>query len=77
MYISLSTKIQFLPSRTSQFNSILGIAWLERLGYTSLRNSSGQLVSDWSSSFNSVINKFLSDYNLTSKYNNYIGDRDN
>ena len=47
------------------------------MGYTGLRNSSGQLVSDWSSSFNSVINKFLSDYNLTSKYNNYIGDRDN
>lgn len=50
---------------------------LERLGYTGLRNSNGQLVSDWSSSFNSAVNKFLSDYNLTDKYNNYVGDRDN
>ena len=66
-----------LGSNTVQSTSANSVTSTASRTYAVQKNSSGQLVSDWSSSFNSVINKFLSDYNLTSKYNNYIGDRDN
>jgi len=42
---------------------------LENLGYSGLRNTSGELIVKRDEAFEKVVNLFLKDYNLTSEYN--------
>ncbi|WLF69132.1 peptidoglycan-binding protein [Clostridium septicum] len=48
---------------------------LERLGYGRLRNSKGEITSEWDKQFNDAVNQFIADFGLKEKYDELGGNK--